>query len=39
MEDGILVFLKNQKDIAKKIKAYSHQEFYKDEFIDEKKIA
>ena len=32
-------FLKKPKDIAKKIKAYSHQEFYRDEFIDEKKIA
>jgi len=32
-------FLKKPKDIAKKIKAYSHQEFHKDEFIDEKKIA
>jgi beta-1,4-mannosyl-glycoprotein beta-1,4-N-acetylglucosaminyltransferase len=32
-------FLKKPKDIAKKIKAYSHQEFYKDEFIDEKKIS
>ena len=32
-------FLKKPKDISKKIKAYSHQEFYKDEFIDEEKIA
>ena len=32
-------FLKKPKDISKKIKAYSHQEFYKDKFIDEKKIA
>ena len=32
-------FLKKPKDIAKKIKAYAHQEFYKDEFIDEKKIS
>ena len=32
-------FLKKPKDIAKKIKAYSHQEFYKDEFVDEKKIS
>jgi len=32
-------FLKKPNSIAKKIKAYSHQEFYKDEFIDEKKIA
>ena len=32
-------FLKKPKDIATKIKAYSHQEFYKDEFIDEEKIA
>jgi len=32
-------FLKKPKDIAKKIKAYSHQEFYKDEFINEKKIS
>jgi beta-1,4-mannosyl-glycoprotein beta-1,4-N-acetylglucosaminyltransferase len=32
-------FLKKPKDIAKKIKAYSHQEFYKNDFIDEKKIA
>ena len=31
-------FLKKPKDIAKKIKAYSHQEFYKEEFINEKKI-
>jgi beta-1,4-mannosyl-glycoprotein beta-1,4-N-acetylglucosaminyltransferase len=31
-------FLKKPKDIAKKIMAYSHQEFYKDEFINEKKI-
>ncbi len=32
-------FLKKPGDIAKKIKAYSHQEFNKDDFIDEKKIA
>lgn len=32
-------FLKKPKSIAKKIKAYSHQEFYKEEFIDEGKIA
>jgi len=32
-------FLKNPKDISKKIKAYSHQEFYKNEFVDEEKIA
>ena len=32
-------FLKKPKDIAKKIKAYSHQEFNKDDFVDEKKIA
>ena len=32
-------FLKKPKDIANKIKAYSHQEFHKDEFIDEKKIS
>ena len=32
-------FLKKPKGIAKKIKAYSHQEFYKDEYVDEKKIA
>jgi len=32
-------FLKKPKDIAKKIKAYSHQEFCKDEFVDEKKIS
>ena len=31
-------FLKKPKDIAKKISVYAHQEFYKDEFIDEKKI-
>ena len=31
-------FLKQPKDIVKKIKAYSHQEFNKDDFIDEKKI-
>ena len=30
-------FLKKPKDIAKKIKAYAHQEFYKEEFINEKK--
>mgnify|MGYP001166851408 CR=1 FL=1 len=32
-------FLKKPDDIAKKIKAYSHQEFNKDDFVDEKKIA
>ena len=32
-------FLKKPKDISKKIKSYAHQEFFKDEFIDEKKIA
>ncbi len=32
-------FLKKPKDIAIKIKSYSHQEFYKDDFIDEDKIA
>jgi len=32
-------FLKKPKDIAKKIKAYSHQEFNKDDFVNEKKIA
>ena len=32
-------FLKKPKDIAAKIKAYSHQEYYKDEFVDEEKIA
>jgi len=32
-------FLKKPKDIAIKIKSYSHQEFYKDKFIDEEKIA
>ena len=31
-------FLKKPEDIAIKIKAYSHQEFYKDEFIDINKI-
>ena len=31
-------FLKKPKDIAKKIISYSHQEFNKDEFINEKKI-
>ncbi len=31
-------FLKEPKDISKKIKVYSHQEFYKDEFTNEKKI-
>ena len=31
-------FLKKPKDIARKIKAYSHQEFNKDDFVDEKKI-
>ena len=31
-------FLKKPKDISTKIKVYSHQEFYKNEFIDEKKI-
>ena len=32
-------FLKNAKDISKKIKSYAHQEFYKDKFVDEEKIA
>jgi len=32
-------FLKKPDGISKKIKAYSHQEFYKDEFVDEEKIA
>ena len=32
-------FLKKPKDISKKIKVYAHQEFYKDEFVDEDKIA
>ena len=32
-------FLKKPEDIAKKIKAYSHQEFDISDFIDEKKIA
>ena len=32
-------FLKKPRDISIKIKAYSHQEFYKDEFVDEEKIA
>tara|TARA_B100000029_G_scaffold435899_1_gene450189 strand:+ start:562 stop:1377 length:816 start_codon:yes stop_codon:yes gene_type:complete len=32
-------FLKKPKDIASKIKSYSHQEFNKDDFTDEKKIA
>ena len=32
-------FLKKPKDIAIKIKSYSHQEFYKDDFINEDKIA
>ena len=32
-------FLKKPDGISKKIKAYSHQEFYKDQFIDEQKIA
>ena len=32
-------FLKKPKDIAIKIKSYSHQEFYIDDFIDEEKIA
>ena len=32
-------FLKKPDGISKKIKAYSHQEFYQDQFIDEKKIA
>ena len=32
-------FLKKPDGISKKIKSYSHQEFYKDEFVDEKKIA
>jgi len=31
-------FLKKPKDISIKIKSYAHQEFYKDEFIDEEKI-
>jgi len=31
-------FLKKPKDISRKIKSYAHQEFFKDEFIDEKKI-
>tara|TARA_Y100000590_G_scaffold90221_1_gene101686 strand:+ start:37 stop:831 length:795 start_codon:yes stop_codon:yes gene_type:complete len=31
-------FLKKPKDIAAKIKAYSHQEFNKENFVDEKKI-
>ena len=31
-------FLKNPSGISKKIKSYAHQEFYKDEFINEKKI-
>ena len=31
-------FLKKPNDIAKKIKSYAHQEFYKDKFIDEEKI-
>ena len=31
-------FLKKPKDISTKIKSYSHQEFYKDEFVDEEKI-
>ena len=32
-------FLKKPKDIASKIKSYSHQEFNKDDFTDEQKIA
>ena len=32
-------FLKKPKDISKKIKSYAHQEFFKDEFVDENKIA
>ena len=32
-------FLKKPKDIAIKIKAYSHQEFNKNDFVDEEKIA
>jgi len=32
-------FLKKPKDIALKIKSYSHQEFNKDDFVDEAKIA
>ena len=32
-------FLKKPKDIAKKIKAYSHQEFNKEDFTDERNIA
>ena len=32
-------FLKKPDGISKKIKAYSHQEFYQDQFIDEQKIA
>ena len=32
-------FLKKPDGISKKIKAYSHQEFYKDQFVDEQKIA
>ena len=32
-------FLKKPVGISKKIKSYAHQEFYKDEFVDEKKIA
>ena len=32
-------FLKKPKDIANKIKIYSHQEYYKDEFINEEKIS
>ena len=32
-------FLKKPEDISIKIKAYSHQEFYKDEFVDVNKIA
>ena len=32
-------FLKKPKDIAIKIKAYSHQEFNKDDFVNEQKIA
>ena len=32
-------FLKKPKDIADKIKAYSHQEFNKEDFVNENKIA
>ncbi len=37
MEDGILVF-KKPKDIAKKLKTYSHQEFNKNNFTNIKNI-